>query len=52
MQSFGARFADFYAAPFKGADMDALDWFLFLGFILIVWIMWAYILNHIREAST
>lgn len=49
--SFGNRFADFFAAPFKGAQMDALDWFLFLGLLLTFWVFWAYVLNHIREAS-
>lgn len=51
-KSFGSRFGDFFATPFKGAGMDALDWFLFLGLMLIFWIMWAYILNHIKVAAS
>jgi hypothetical protein len=51
-KTFGSRFSDFLAAPFRGADMDAMDWFLFLGLLLTFFIAWAYILNHIKEAAT
>ena len=34
--------------PFS-ADMSAVDWFLFIGLVLIIMIMWRIILHHITE---
>lgn len=42
-------FQSFMARPFR-AEMSALDWFLFLGLILIIMILWRMILRHIGEA--
>lgn len=45
------HFMDFMNAPFRGAsDMDAIDWFMFIGLILIIMILWNIILKHIAEA--
>lgn len=35
--------------PFA-ADMDAAHWFLFVGLLLIIMILWRIILRHIVEA--
>lgn len=43
------NFVAFMAEPFK-EDMDAINWFLFVGFILILLILWTIILKHVREA--
>lgn len=43
------RFKTFMSEPFK-SDMSALDWFLFIGLIIIIQIMWVIILRHVREA--
>lgn len=34
--------------PFR-ADMSAVNWFLFIGLILIILAMWRIVLNHILE---
>ena len=34
--------------PFR-ADMSSVDWFLFVGVLLIVMILWRIILRHITE---
>lgn len=44
------NFTAFMAQPFKSDDMDAFDWFMFVGFILTLLILWAIILKHVREA--
>lgn len=50
--SFGSRFGDFFASPFKGASMDAFDWFLLIGLIMVSAVLWANVLNHIKVVST
>lgn len=44
------NFKGFMAEPFK-TEMSALDWFLFIGMILIILILWNIILRHIREVA-
>lgn len=40
----------FFAAPYRGAtEMNAGDWFLFVGFLLVVLTLWAMIFNHVKE---
>lgn len=34
--------------PFR-ADMSSTDWFLFVGVLLIIMILWRIILRHITE---
>lgn len=36
--------------PFS-ADMDALHWFLFLGLLIAMSVLWGLILSSIRRAS-
>ncbi len=44
------NFKAFFAQPYQGAaEMDAGDWFLWIGFLLVVLGLWAMIFNHIRE---
>lgn len=43
------NFTAFMAEPFK-SDMDAFDWFMFVGFLIVLMIMWGIILRHVREA--
>jgi hypothetical protein len=40
---------NFLDRPF-GADMDFIDWFMFIGLILVIMIIWHIILRHIAEA--
>ena len=45
------HFQDFLSAPFRGAsEMDVIDWFMFIGLILVIMIMWNIILKHLAEA--
>lgn len=42
-------FKSFLAEPFKpSADMDALDWFLAIGLVLIILMIWTVIFKHIE----
>jgi hypothetical protein len=41
-------FSSWYASPFK-SGMNALNWALFVGFIMIVAFLWTRVLNHIVE---
>lgn len=43
------HFKDFLAQPYSG-DMDAWEWFLFLGLLLLFIGWWIIILKHIRGA--
>jgi len=43
---FIENFKSFFAKPFS-QDMSATNWFLFLGFVIIVMVMWRIILAHI-----
>lgn len=36
------------AQPFR-VDMSALEWFAFVGFLIVVMILWRIILNHVTE---
>lgn len=42
------NFQVFLSRPFS-ADMTALDWFLFLGMLIVIVIMWRVILQHFKE---
>lgn len=42
-------FENWLHQPFR-ADMSALDWFLFLGLLIIIMALWRLILVHITEA--
>lgn len=43
------HFKDFLAKPFS-PDMDALEWFAFLGLLIVLSALWAIILRHLKEA--
>lgn len=48
--TFWDRFTGFFAQPFKGAqEMNALDWFLFLGLVIVLLGLWRIIFTHIEE---
>lgn len=38
---------NFVNRPFKAVEMNALDWFLFFGFILACGVAWRLVLSHI-----
>lgn len=42
------NFKAFWAEPFSG-DMDAVNWFLFLGFLIVCAAIWGIIFRHIAE---
>jgi hypothetical protein len=39
-------FRDWIKRPFS-QDMDAAHWLLFIGFTLVVMVLWRYVLDHI-----
>jgi len=43
------KFKSFYTDPYD-PDMDLVDWFLFIGFILVALILWNRIFNVIGDA--
>lgn len=43
------NFVDFMGEPFR-QDMDAFQWFKFVGLVIAILILWAIILKHVREA--
>lgn len=46
------RFTAFLAQPYKGAqEMTALDWFLFLGLLIILLALWRIVFTHIEELT-
>lgn len=44
------NFKDFLGRPYSD-DMTALDWFWFLGLIIVLSALWAIILGHIRKLA-
>lgn len=45
------RFTDYMSRPFKGAaEMSALDWFFFIGLLLVLMAAWRIIFNHLQDA--
>lgn len=40
------HFSTFLAKPFS-SDMSAADWFLFIGLLLIIIVLWTTILRHL-----
>ena len=48
LQSIWTDLKQTWAQPFR-QDMSAVDWFLFVGLLLIIMIMWRIILHHITE---
>ena len=43
------NFKEFWAEPFQ-QDMDAVRWFMFLGLIIVILVLWNIIFYHIKEA--
>lgn len=43
------RLKTFLTQPYR-AEMSALDWFLFIGLLLVIMIAWRFILSHLKEA--
>lgn len=44
-------FKDYMSRPFKGAaESSALDWFLFIGLLLVLLAGWRIIFTHIEDA--
>jgi hypothetical protein len=48
MQGFAAAFTDWIKKPYDD-DMTALDWFLFVGLIIVVIFAWTSILNKVLD---
>lgn len=46
---FWTNFKAFMAEPFSSDNMDAKDWFLFLGLVIAILMIWHLIFNHIVE---
>jgi hypothetical protein len=44
------NFKSFMGQPFK-AEMSALDWFMFVGLLLVILILWTLVLNHLKEIA-
>ncbi len=45
------NFAAFANRPWKGAsEMDVTDWFMFIGMVIVLLVMWNIILRHIKDA--
>lgn len=51
MSDFTDNLKAFYAKPFQGGDQNALQWFLFLGFLALCSIAWGIIFKHIEAAT-
>lgn len=47
-----SNFLEWWNQPFKGREMDALGWFLFLGLLIIIMGLWAVILNHVKGGNS
>ena len=48
-RSTWGHFKEFLDKPFS-SSMDFIDWFMFIGLLLIIMILWNIILKHIAEA--
>lgn len=45
-----ANFQAWLSHPFKGGDkMSALDWFYFLGLLIVLMVLWRILLRHLFE---
>lgn len=45
-----ANFTSWLSQPYKGAgNMSALDWFYFLGLLIVLMVLWRIILRHLFE---
>lgn len=40
-------FKSWYSQPFR-SDMSAAEWFMFIGLLVIITLLWGIILRHIR----
>lgn len=48
---FWSRFHSWVAQPFPGGtQMDATSWALFLGFALVILMLWHGVIRHITES--
>jgi hypothetical protein len=45
--TFCDDFKQWWAAPFR-ADMNAKDWALFMGFVIVVFAGWHMVFRHIK----
>jgi hypothetical protein len=48
MASFWDDFQQWYSQPFS-ADMPAKDWFLFIGLLMVIVILWSLVLKHLGD---
>lgn len=44
-----ASFQSWFQKPFS-SDMSAVDWFLFVGLLVVITGLWAMIFRHIKDA--
>lgn len=40
-------FKTWLASPFQ-ADMSALDWFLFVGLLIVIFTVWGFVFRHVK----
>lgn len=45
-----SNFTEWLSQPYSD-DMSALDWFYFLGLLIVLSAMWAILLGHIRKLA-
>lgn len=44
------NFKSFFEQPYKGAgEMDVIDWFFFMGLLIVLLVIWNLVFYHIKE---
>lgn len=46
-----SNFKTFLSHPYKGEEMNAFDWFLFLGLLIVLMVMWRIIFKHVEDGE-
>jgi glucan phosphoethanolaminetransferase (alkaline phosphatase superfamily) len=47
------NFKSFFEQPYKGAaEMDVIDWFFFMGLLIVLLVIWNLVFYHIKEGIT
>ena len=46
---FWDNFKEFMRKPYNRDDMDAGDWFWFVGLLIVILIAWQLIYKHVQE---
>lgn len=45
----GSAFSSWLAKPFDPSNASAYDWFLLVGFLMVVSVIWRIVLIHVLE---